>query len=115
MLGGALQSCWWAHRDTLSEHQRRRNSRCGRCGRCGEHASWYDPGTLVTDVFLLPVPHPLPTSACALPALTSPLQTITSSPLQSKDVTSDDHPLSLAQSSQWNVYFQVSGEQRGGG
>ncbi|GAX82972.1 hypothetical protein CEUSTIGMA_g10399.t1 [Chlamydomonas eustigma] len=29
-------------------------------------------------------------------------------PLQAQDVTSDDHPLSLAQSSQWNVFFQDS-------
>jgi hypothetical protein len=28
-------------------------------------------------------------------------------PLQARDVTSADHPLSLSQSSQWNTYFQA--------
>ena len=76
------------------------------------YAYWL-PGWPTSSCYPTPVPHPPPpTSACPLPALLPPpLQTITSSPLQSKDVTSDDHPLSLAQSSQWNVYFQVGGEQ----
>lgn len=49
-------------------------------------------------------PSPLDASSLfpLFSALPQPLD-----PLQAQDVTSDDHPLSLSQSSMWNTYFQV--------